>query len=545
MRHIKRLWIRLGIVLLALALLLPVTILRIKADIAPGWQQDTSPVTLDWYINFNWFGTPWDDRLFPATVTKETGVGIRFFSPVGNADDMLNSLMLRDELPDLITLDWHAPQVRDMINSGMLYALDELADCYDPYFFEVAAPSCLSWYTQADGHVYGYPNASYTPEDYEKYDTLTANDTFLVRKDMYEAIGSPDMTTPEGFVAAVKKAAEVFPTVNGQPLIPIGSHPFDSLNDSLSFGDILRGFLAIPYLNEDGTYHDLYTDPEYITWLKAFRSLGAEGYLATEIFIDQRIQISEKIAQGRYFCMFYRSSDMTEQQKVLWDTTPGAPGSMAYMAIDGPKNSKGNRYVLPGGSISGWTLTLIPKSCKAPERAIRFLSYLMSQHGQELIWMGGPKGEVWEYDENGIPRWLPEIQEMYNTRRSDPGGFGETIGGDADYWMLMNNPMGELWKGGFVEHVRQLKDWTRPYVTYTGQYTGITFPPDSPELKADLKIRTEWSLTLPKLLLAESEEAFDAILAEFVEKRASYGFDLVVAETERQIHRNIEKLGLK
>ena len=32
------------------------------------------------------------------------------------------------------------------------------------------------------------------------------------------------MTTPEGFKAAVEKAAEMFPEVNGEKLIPVGSH---------------------------------------------------------------------------------------------------------------------------------------------------------------------------------------------------------------------------------------------------------------------------------------------------------------------------------
>ncbi len=540
MKNLKRI----VVVLLMLALLVPaggIALAETKTE--PGFKKDTSPITLDWYINFNWFGTPWDTRLFPATVTKETGVSINFISPAGNADDKLNSLIVSDELPDLITLDWTAGQIREMIDGDMLYPLDELAKEYDPYFFEVAVPSRLNWYTQPDGHVYGYPNSSYTPEDYEKYDTLTANYSFLVRKDMYEAIGSPDMTTPEGFVAAIKKAKEMFPDVNGQPIIPLGSHPFGTTG-CLSFDDMLSCFLAIPYVNEDGSYHDRVTDPEYVRWLKAFRELGAEGYLEDDIFIDQRDQISEKIAQGRYFALIYQNSDLTDQQKILWDSTPDSPGSKAYTAIDGPKNSKGAAYTLPGGSINGWTLTLISKNCEKPERAISFLSYLMSEHGQHLIWMGGPQGEVWDFNEAGVPQWLPEIQELYNTKRSGPGGFDETIGGDANYWMLMDSPMGATWKGDFVEHIRQLKNWTKPFVTYLGQYTGVTFVLDTKEANADLKIDNEWGLTLPKLLLAESEEAFDKVLSEFVLKRDEYGFDLVKAETERQIKSNIEKLGL-
>ncbi len=35
----------------------------------------------------------------------------------------------------------------------------------------------------------------------KEHDDIISNQTFLVRKDIYEAIGSPDMTTPEGFKA--------------------------------------------------------------------------------------------------------------------------------------------------------------------------------------------------------------------------------------------------------------------------------------------------------------------------------------------------------
>jgi putative aldouronate transport system substrate-binding protein len=536
---------RVPAILLMIALLLSSSAALAESDVAPGYLQDTSPITLQWYINFNWFGNSWGENLFTQTVTKETGVTIEFIAPAGNEADKLNSLIISDELPDLLTMDWTAPQIDEMINADMLYALDTLADQYDPYFYQVSTPSRLNWYTKADGHVYGYPNASYTPEDYDKYDTLTSNHTFLVRKDMYEAIGSPDMTTPEGFSDAVRKAAELFPEVDGLPLIPIGSHVFSTENGCISFDEMLFSFLAVPYVNADGSAYDRYTDPDYLTWLKAFRQLGEEGYLEDDIFIDQRDQISEKIAQGRYFALMYQNSDLTDQQKVLWDKTPENPGAQAYVAVDGPKNAKGDDYVLPGGTINGWTLTLISKKVKDPARAIRFLSYLMSEHGQQLIWMGGPEGEVWAYNNSGVPQWLPETQALYNDHRSDPGGFDETIGGDANYWMLMDNPMGEQWKGDFVEHIRQLKHWTAPYVTYLGQYSGITFPMDTPESNANVRINAEWSLTLPKLLLAESDAAFDQVLANFVAKRAEYGYDIVMAEKTRQIQENIEKLGVQ
>ncbi len=64
-------------------------------------------------------------------------------------------------------------------------------------------------------------------------------------------------------------------------------------------------FLAVPY-EKDGEVYDRYTDPDYIAWLKAFRELGAEGYLRSDIFLDKRMQMEEV---GLYETMFAYSLD--------------------------------------------------------------------------------------------------------------------------------------------------------------------------------------------------------------------------------------------
>jgi putative aldouronate transport system substrate-binding protein len=289
----------------------------------PGWQQNAEDkVDLTWYVNFSWFTTPWGENLISKTITEETGVNIEFIVPAGNEAEKLNSLIASDSLPDLVTLYWGEPQVGDMIEDEMVYALDELAKEYDPYWFEVADEGRVGWFTQEDGHIYGYPNSSFSPADYEKYDNISSNQTFLVRKDIYEAIGSPDMTTPEGFKEAIKAATEKYPEVNGQSLIPIGAHEFGTVGNT-SFDQYLSNFLAVPY-EKDGKYYDRYTDPELISWLKTFRELGEEGYLVDDIFIDKRAQMEEKIAQGRYFCMLFQRTDLQAQQKILYANDPNS-----------------------------------------------------------------------------------------------------------------------------------------------------------------------------------------------------------------------------
>ena len=88
-----------------------------------AWQTYADdPVTLDWYINYSWFSTPWGENLVSQTITEETGVDIHFITPLGNESEKLNALIASDSLPDLITLGWWEPQVSEMTENGGLCA---------------------------------------------------------------------------------------------------------------------------------------------------------------------------------------------------------------------------------------------------------------------------------------------------------------------------------------------------------------------------------------------------------------------------------------
>ena len=500
----------------------------------PGWQKYAGePIDLDWYVNYSWFATPWGGNLVSDTITEETGVDINFITPMGNETEKLNALIASDSLPDIITLGWWEPQVSEMITGDMVYALNELADEYDPHFWQVSDPDVVNWFTQEDGNIYGYPNSATTPQDIEENDNIKSNETFLVRKDIYEAIGSPDMSTREGFATAVKKAVELFPTVDGKSLIPIGSQVFDN-EGCVSFDKHLMDFLAVPW-EKDGTYYDRYTDPDYIKWLKLYRQLGEEGYLANDIFVDTRTQMEEKLKEGRYFCMIYQYADILEQEKYLNEHTP----ERIYIAVDGPKNDAGDDYTLPTSSVNGWTVTMISKNCKDPKRAISFLDYMMSERGQKLIYLG-VEGETYDMVD-GKAVLKKEVKELLD---SDQKTYDEVYGGNDAYWMLQDNVMQLKWQVDAADCVAQMEEWTYPYAVYNGQYDMI-LPAGSEVANIDDKATKLWSTTLPKLLLADSEEAFDNIYQDFVTKRTDLGYDHVLEEKTKLMEEAKEKLGMK
>jgi putative aldouronate transport system substrate-binding protein len=502
----------------------------------PGWMLNKDkPVTFDWYINFSWFARQWGDSAVSKYITEKTGVNIRYIVPAGNEAEKLNSMIAGNTLPDLITIGWWEGQVPMMIDSGLVLPLDELAQKYDPYFFKVANPQKLGWYRQDDGHVYGYPNASYTPQDYDKLKgKLTSNQTFLVRKDMYEALGKPDMTTPEGFLAALRAAKAKFPSVGGQPIIPIGFMEFGDTGCA-SLEGYLQNFLAIPY-EKDGKIYDRSTDPDYVKWLKVFRQANEEGLIATDVFVDKRSQIEEKAAQGRYFAMLYQNWDMQAAQMALYNQDP----NKVYIAVDGPKNSKRAPHTLAGQGIAGWTLTLISKNCKDPARAIQFLTYLISEEGQMDTYFGIPN--VTYTMKDGKPELVPEVAEL-DTK--DKNAQETKYGVQYTYWMLMDNPWADQWGAKYSPALGQPQLWTRPYVKSFAAYDNLQLTPGSDEALIAEEISRRWGRDLPRLIRAKSEAEFDQIWNELQKFKQDKGIAKVQAVQTQKMVVNKQKLGMK
>ena len=497
-----------------------------------GWQKDKREVTFDWYINFSWFGGKWGEDIVTQNIAEKTGVKINYIIPTGDGTEKLNTMIASNTLPDIITLEANSSLIDQLVKSNNLYALDELANKYDMYFFKVASKNKLDWFKQADGHTYAYPNASYTPEDYSTIKDIKSNNTFLVRKDIYEAIGKPDMSTTEGFLKAMKDAKAKFPEINGQPLIPLGLMEFQNNGDS-SLGGYLQDFLAIP-LEKDGKLYDRYSDPEYVKWLKAIRQMNQDGLLSPDVFIDKRPQIEEKITQGRYFAMMYPYIDAL---RPLTDRYSKDQNS-AYIAVDGPKNAMKSQHTLIGPGISGWTVTLISKKAKDPEKAIRFLSYLISEEGQRDLYLG-KKGVTWD-NINGKEQILPEVAKL---KEQDRTKFDKTYGIDNLHWMLMDNAMQQKkWGITLDAPVKQLTEWTYGKVMPRFEAELIEPAERSEEGIIATKIAIKWYQTLPKLLTAKTEEEFNTLYAQYMKEKETLGISKLMAYRDKKYQENKIKL---
>ena len=193
---------------------------------------------------------------------------------------------------------------------------------------------------------------------------------------------------------------------------------------------------------------------------------------------------------------------------------------------------------LPTNNMNGWTLTLISKNCKYPERAIAFMDYMMSEHGQMLIYLG-VEGVTYDIVD-GKPVLKEDVSKILN---SDRETYDRLYGADDAYWMLQNNVMQLQWEQKAGPATEQLLVWACKYTVYNGQYDVSLST--SPEIAAmDEKCTKLWSETLPKLLLASNEAQFDEIFEEFVGKRNAMGYQEVLKQKTVLMNAAKEKMGI-
>lgn len=271
---------------------------------------------MQWYINYSWMPSE-DESTVTEFIEKKFDIDIEFVIPKGNESDKLQTLIDTETLPDLVTMGWWEPENQELIDREQVYALNQLADEYDKEFYENVNSDTVAWYTQSDGNLYCYPSYSYTYEEYKANPDVASNEVFGQKGSLRSnwLSGHDDSGR---ILQCSTKAAEMFPVVDGQPLIPVGADEFTNTGNN-SFDLYLQNFLAVPY-EMNGKYYDRNTDEEYIRWLKAFRRLGEEGLLKSDIFVDKRSQLEEKSWMA-VTSVFYIREVMLNGSKTLLNKT--------------------------------------------------------------------------------------------------------------------------------------------------------------------------------------------------------------------------------
>lgn len=488
----------------------------------PAWQLDTKEETtkITWYINSDWTTLPFGEDVTTAQIKKDLNIEIEFIS---GDDSKLNALISSGDMPDIVTLMDKTSQAATKADSWA-YSLNDLAEQYDPYLMKVVTEDTFNWFALDDGKTYGYPNYSNTAADYES-GNIPVNDNFVIREDVYEALGKPDVSTPENFVKVMQEISEKYPD-----LTPMG---FTTVGETAGpFLDKLQDFLGVPLEDEEGNFYDRTLDEEYISWLKTFNEVYREGNINDDSFTDDGPTYDEKVKQGNYATILVAGTSGQGGNFTEFTKNSGT----RYIAIDGPSSTSGREATLNQTGISGWLINYVTKDAVDPAKVTQLFTYLIDEPGQ-ILTKFGVEGVTYEYNDEGKIDYLPEVKEM---EQSDNDAYNKKYG--ISRFNYFNNDRVNALKVETETSLTQMQEWGKGklYPHFVIENTD----PDAgtAEARSNTAIKTKVNSTIISLIRSKDESTFDSTLADFESFLDSNNWDAIKEIKTEKMAENREKL---
>lgn len=493
----------------------------------PAWQLDTKEETTDltWYVNADWWNTDFGKDIVTAKIKEDLNINIKFIT---GDDTKLNTFFAGGEMPDLITVfDSNSPIVQKAASWAL--PLNDLAEKYDPYFNTVAAKDTMNWFQLQDGKTYGYPNYSNTQADYDS-GNIPAKTAFIVRKDIYEELGSPSFGTPEEFKAAMDQIKARYPE-----LIPFG---FNSIGTGTgSLGDVFQDFIGVPLEDQEGEFYNRNLDEDYLTWIKTLNEVYRNGNISDDSFADDGTAFEEKVKSGKYAAMLL---DGTPQQGGNLQIYMSGNAGREYIAIDGPQSTAGNQPTLNQSGITGWMISFITKQAKDPAKAIQIFTYLLSEEGQMLM-NYGIEGETYKINDQGKVELLPEVKDL-QLNNADKFKKDYRMG---EFMFFGHDKHKALSDDAFPESVKQMQEWGKGKLKPHFILENIDPSQGTLEARALTAIDTNWNTTLVSLIRSKSEEEFEKTLSSYRSFLDQNSWDKIMEVRSEKMKANKEKLGLQ
>lgn len=405
----------------------------------------------------------------------------------------------------------------------------------------------------------------------------------VVRTDVLEALGWPDLDTTDDYIEFLKKGMELFPESNGMPTIGVSSF----------FGDAV-GTLVSTYLPRHSGYSDVYKltcmvdvdndkiiskvdHPYYYETAKFFNTLYREGLLDPEVWTDGMNECQAKAESGVPLSIWFmnwvvdganRNAINRGQEDAQYIVTP----IRLQIAKDEGRNK---RYEIYTSYRADNTLGIL-KTSPNIERICQLIDFMSSD--EMIIRCGwGVEGRDYTVDESGKRSVTPEFAETiygedgleyrwqtginvgYNnilplrTYGLMPDGQTSTYDRDPGFKMTVaTDRQKEAYAAlGWENNVSGWIDNDNfEFVTFDLSIlqAAVVLDAESDEGKIEVQINDYLEGMIPKLYSCETDEEFDAMYNEMCAKCDEMGEEQLIAKYNEQyavMSNRIEELKAK
>lgn len=512
----------------------PTTAAPTSDALVPTPAATAEPFTVDWFINYpGYVNAHWPERgsLVGDLFYEKTGATVNVRLASTDTGEEISTLVASDSMPDILTFSastQDALLVKQLSDAGSLISYQEL-DTLNPGLLAACRPSVLKYYTQPDGKVYVYPGWASSDEDAEKNPfAKMPSAAVTMRKDLWEQLGKPGVTTPQGWLDACRRAVEEIQTYDGQKIIGMWLH-----NNGKGVRNILNQYFAVPFETPDGNYANVWEDQRNKETLKFLNDAYRMGLILESNFSDTLETLNEQIVQGRVFSVIGGGwGGQWYQRDQLYDKDTKAiyfPPILRNAAGDDPLLLDAQSW---GGLRTGCTI-----SAEQPDLVSKLFAFLISDEGLIASYWG-VEGKMYYEDENGYLNFTQEYLDNVAAKDTD-----QYFGKYAHF---------DIFRNGSYLYARRAPNMTEKYnltqaifgdlVPYTIPAKNLLIPdntdPRIPEMN-DLQTRINQYLDQmeARMITAGSDAEFESLYEETVVGLKDLGNDTLIAYYNEQFQR--------
>lgn len=499
----------------------------------------SSPITLDFYINYHWWPktkVEWGNDLASKEITRITGVTLKIEKPANNDESMtrLNMMLSTGDLPDIVMAD-DGVLNKKLIQKGMFIPLNEMIDKYgSDITANIGWDYLKEFCTEQDGNIYGLPQGANFRDQIPD-----SGGGVLVLKGLYERLGEPPLNTPEDvykYLVSVRDSG--LKTRDGEAYIP---STFDWPTQDLSgmygvrFYSVDSGSFIY---GEDNKLRHVIRVPEMKEIFRFTSRLFREKLIDQEWLLQDEASVFKKLISGR-IAMYFPTNAFGWLDEYNDRLKNSAEDS--YMLVETPLASgvENPKYNLV--KKSPWSRIYITSGCKDPERAIKFLNWLSSETGQYISRIG-PEGAVWTREIGGKPAVTSEFAEKLASGRDS--ALNEI--GYYKWCFMQNNKFTEsAVRALMMPEERKERQARADIITkslwYAPELEGLKIDPASKAGIASTRINSYFSKMDRKIFMAQTDEEFEKLYSAVLPELKKLGIDVVENELNSQIAENLKK----
>ena len=480
------------------------------------YEDKTDPVTLTIYYNAvsadEW---TWGQDEVTACIQEITGVTIEGTYASDNEGNQLTLMIASgDTLPDIITsINPTSTHMSELIDGELIYPINELMDTYCPKMWDLLFDIETTYYNDEDGNFWYLGRQQIIP-NLEEY--TVANGWYAVREDIYEDLGSPELSTPDDvweYIAAFEEVSGNYPEVEYAWLDPV---LYGRGNISVAyamFGGIAQ-YSSGSYYCYDKETENVYTviDTEIgKEALKFYYDFAQAGYITQQSFAFENT--SDELSVGSALIYSKMNTwEVTGANTKLEQNLPGA----SYTRILPICEEDVDYHYYDAAFRSAPSATVITKDCSDPERAILFMEFMATEYGN-LLATCGIYGEHWQY--TTLDNGKIGVEYIGEAANGDASRAELGIGNHTKIWWNLTTNYDLLTAFSELEE----DDPRKEISSYVERNTAVTSPnfvsfsSDSDEIILKNQIEEIIATYVTKIILAPDENEFNALYDEMID----------------------------